>query len=59
MNTTSDRPDNPAGPAHRGEQTGKREAEERNDPEVQPGARVGRQEPAYVHPEPQRGPGEE
>lgn len=30
----------PAAP-HRGEQTGKRSSEERNDPEVQPGAREG------------------
>jgi len=34
-------PDVPHEPARRGEQTGKRSAEERNDPEVQPGAREG------------------
>jgi hypothetical protein len=31
----------PPTPATRGEQTGKRDSEERNDPAVQPGAREG------------------
>jgi len=39
MGSRSPRP--PAPQPRRGEQTGKREAEERNDPEVQPGARQG------------------
>lgn len=59
MNNTPDRPEGAEEQTHRGEQTGKRESEERNDPEVQPGARTGRQEPPYVHPEPRRGPGQE
>lgn len=29
-------------PARRGEQTGKRDSEQRNDPEAQPGAREGK-----------------
>lgn len=33
------------GAHHRGEQTGKRDAEERNDPAVQPGAREGKPDP--------------
>lgn len=45
--------------AHRGEQPGKHESRDRNNPEVQPGARTGRDEPPYVHPEPPRGRGEE
>ncbi|WP_447729150.1 hypothetical protein [Pseudoxanthomonas suwonensis] len=44
--------------ARRGEQPGKHESRDRNDPEVQPGARTGRKEPPYVNPEPPRGPGE-
>jgi len=44
--------------AQRGEQPGKHESRDRNDPEVQPGALSGRDEPPYVHPEPRRGPGE-
>ena len=42
-------------PGRRGEQPGKRESEERNDPEVQPGARIGRKEPPYQDPEPRDG----
>lgn len=44
--------------SHPGEQPGKHESADRNDPEVQPGARTGREEPPRVHPEPRRGRGE-
>ena len=40
-NPDTRRPGDPA-PARRGEQTGKRDSEQRNDPEAQPGAREGK-----------------
>ncbi len=56
MNDTT-RPSPPPSAPGAGVQPGKRQSEERNDPDVQPGARKGRQEPPYVHPEPSHGPG--
>jgi len=58
MNRDQDQPPPSREPARRGEQTGKHDSRDCNDPEVQPGARKGRGEPPHVNPEPPRGRGQ-
>jgi len=58
MNRDQDQPSPSRQPARRGEQTGKHDSRDRNDPEVQPGARKGHGEPPHVNPEPPRGRGQ-